>query len=183
MNLVGKLIGLGVLSLVGIAAVKVAKKYDENKKAEACAADFVNEEGNTIVKDVKKATKDVYQETAEKVSNTVKNAAENVGINTEEVSTAFGQAGTATVGVAKAVAHAGTAVASKVKKEAPAVIEGTVNFVSKGADKIKNAVTPKDQELEDYLVQEEVIIIEDNSDEPVEQDADETEEIFLDQED
>lgn len=156
MGIIGKLVGFAVAAVASVTVVKVAQKYDENKKAEACAADFVNEDGNTVVKDVKKATAEVYAEASEKVGEKVKATAENIGIDTEEVSEAFGVASSAAVGVGKAVVHAGSVVATKVKEEAPAVIDTAVTLVSETTEKVKNIIKPKDEDLEEFLYQDEV---------------------------
>ncbi|MFI3326938.1 MAG: hypothetical protein R3Y35_12330 [Clostridia bacterium] len=157
MGIFGKLAGFAAVALAGAVVVKVAQKYDENKKEEVCAADFVNEEGNTVIKDVKKATADVYNDATDKVNTSVKNVAQNIGINTNEVTEAFGHASSAAVGVGKAVAHASVAVASKVKEEAPIVIDGATKIVHTTTEKVKNIVNPKDEELEEFLYQDEEI--------------------------
>ncbi len=149
MGILGKLVGLGVAAVAGAVVTKIAKKYDENKKAKACSVDFVEEEKSSVVTDVKQATKDAYDETAAKVSEKVKTTAETIGIDTEEVSTAFGNAGTAAAGVGKAVAHASVAVANKVKEEAPIIIDATVSFVNETTQKVKDMVTPKEENIED----------------------------------
>lgn len=157
MGILGKLVGFTAAAIAGVVVVKIAKKYDENKKEEACATDFVSEEGNTVIKDVKKATADVYSEASGAVGQKVKATAENIGIDTQEVSEAFGVATNAAVDMGKAVVHAGSVVVTKVKEEAPVVIDGAVTLVSETTEKVKNIIKPKDDDLEEFLYQDEEV--------------------------
>ena len=136
----GKLMGLAVAVGAGYATVKIAKKYDENKKNEA-----LNDEINEIKKastfdNIKKAAGDVYVETADKVKTKVVSVAQNVGIDTEEMGAAFSKAGDAAFDVGKAVAHASVKVAEKVVKETPTVIENVKEFTSTKATQVKDVV-------------------------------------------
>lgn len=166
MGFIGKLLGIGVAAGAAVAAVKVAQKYEENKNTQAAQAaaqeaddtygelyeDDVAYESETpdeeavpqpgVFDDVKKAATDVYTETAGKVKNSVRTAAEKAGINTDEMTEALASAG-------KAFANAGKAVADKVHEEAPAAMEKAKVNAEKIATQVKETVSDIAEALRD----------------------------------
>ena len=116
MGLVKGLLGLAATAGAAFAAVKVARKYEENKELdiEAAAAGEEPEEApaGSALGDLARAAGDVLNEAGAKV----RGAAEKAGVNTEGLKDALHGAGSAIV-------DAGTAVAGYVAEEAPAAVE------------------------------------------------------------
>ncbi len=135
-----KLFGLALAVGAGYAAVKVAKKYDENRQNEIMSEDYDPSEKKCFCDGVKTAMKDVYCETSQKVKTSVKNTANNIGIDTDEFGAAFVNAGAAAAGVGKVVADAGVKVYEKVKVETPGMIDGAKEIAGSAASQVKSAV-------------------------------------------
>lgn len=141
MGLFLKLIGLAAAAGAGYAAVKIVRKYDENKQNEVMDDDFDSTKKESAFDDLKKAATDVYVETTQKVKSNVVNTAENIGIDTAEVGEVFGQVGSAAVGVGKVVAHSSAGVAKKIKTEAPVAIDKAKEKVGVAAEAVKETVS------------------------------------------
>lgn len=120
MGFVKGLLGLAMTAGAAFAAVKVAKKYEENKEqdTEAAAAGEEPEEvpAGTVLGDLARAAGDVLSETGAKVRDAAVGAAEKAGVDTEGLKDAL-------TGAGSAVVDAGSAVASYVAEEAPAAME------------------------------------------------------------
>lgn len=120
MGFVKGLLGLAMTAGAAFAAVKVAKKYEENKEqdTEAAAAGEEPEEvpAGTVLGDLARAAGDVLSETGAKVRDAAVGAAEKAGVDTEGLKDAL-------TGAGSAVVDAGSAVASYVAEEAPAAVE------------------------------------------------------------
>lgn len=120
MGFVKGLLGLAMTAGAAFAAVKVAKKYEENKEqdTEAAAAGEEPEEvpAGTVLGDLARAAGDVLSETGAKVRDAAVGAAEKAGVDTEGLKNAL-------TGAGSAVVDAGSAVASYVAEEAPAAVE------------------------------------------------------------
>ncbi|MFI3205778.1 MAG: hypothetical protein R3Y33_00890 [Clostridia bacterium] len=166
MGLFGKLTMLAIAVGAGYATVKVAKKYDDNKKREILDGDIDEFSSPKTVDNVKKAVVEVYDETSEKVKTSVKNVADNIGIDTEEIGSAFSKAGDAAFEVGKAVANASVKVAEKVMKEAPAMIETAKVVVGTTAEQVKDLANKVGEkmhtEAEDFVEVEEAEEIDDD---------------------
>ncbi len=147
MSIFGKVLGFAVAVGAGYATVKVAQKYDENKKKDILEGDIDEITKPNTAENVKRAVSDVYCETAEKIKTKVKTVAENVGIDTNEVGSAFSKAGDAAFEVGKAVANASVKVAEKVVKETPTVIQGAKGVVGSAASQVKNVVNTATEKL------------------------------------
>ncbi len=178
MGIFVKLMGLAVAVGAGYAAVKIANKYEENKQNEVLDddEDFNTPQKKSTFEDVKKAACEVYCETGEKVKKAVKTKAETIGINTDEVTEAFSEMGTATAKAGKAVAHASVVVAGKIKEEAPAVVQTAKDIAGEATKQVKNAVSsaaekiskkPSAPDVEVYVDYEDVQEV---SSEPVSED-------------
>ncbi len=155
MSFFSKLLGLGVMAGAATATVFIGKKYYENKQLEKL------EQNNTIVigsvensaavekkhavlDDIKKAASDVYCDT----KTTVLQKAQNVGVNTDELTSTISEA-------SKAIADASKVVAGKVYEKTPVVVESIKGKVEDlmGAAGAKNYVETID---ENEILNEEV---------------------------
>ena len=116
MGLAKGLLGLAATAGAAFAAVKVAKKYEENKELdiEAAAAGEEPEEvpAGSALGDLARAAGEVLNEAGAKV----RDAAEKAGVDTAGLKDALQGAGSAIV-------DAGTAVAGYVAEEAPVAVE------------------------------------------------------------
>ncbi|WP_367925059.1 hypothetical protein [uncultured Ruthenibacterium sp.] len=175
MSFLSKVIGIGAAAAVAAVAVKVAKKYEENKEMDSLQQEdlsaspatdaqeepqpYYEEQVETtvepseptrnavseIVENVQRAASDVWSDTRGKVKET----AGKMGVNTEEVGSALGEAGRALVGAGKAVADAGVAVASKVVEKAPDVMEKVKDQAGEFVNQIKDTVYAAASDEED----------------------------------
>ncbi len=150
MGFLGKLAGLGAAAGAAFAAVKIAQRYSENKKA--AQGEYIKpireESIGDVLDDVKKAAVDVYSETSEKVKTSVKKAADGAGIDTQQVSEKMGAAG-------KVVTDAGNKVIDKFQEEAPKVVEKAKATAETVATKAKKTVKKTADKAKD--VAEEVV--------------------------
>ena len=129
MGFLKRLFGLGVAAGTTYAAVKVAQKYEDNKATAVENGEDVAADATGVVKELGKAASEVYSATAAKV----KEAADNAGIDTDRLGSAFKEAG-------KAVGDAGKVVADKVKDSAGDYYAQAKDFVSDAIDSAKGAV-------------------------------------------
>lgn len=151
------LLGLGFTAGAAFAAVKVARKYEENKEqdTEAAAAGEDPEEvpAGSVLSDLVRAAGDVLIEAGTSVKNAALGAAEKAGVDTDGLKEALHGAGAA-------VADAGSAVVSYVAEEAPNVVEHLRDGAQDVLTRVKEtvySVAEEDEapaEEEDFLAPE-----------------------------
>ena len=148
MGLVKGLLGLAATAGAAFAAVKVARKYEENKELdiEAAAAGEEPEEvpAGSALGDLARAAGDVLNEAGAKV----RGAAEKAGVNTEGLKDALHGAGSAIV-------DAGTAVAGYVAEEAPAAVERLKDGAQDVLARVKETVAGMGEADEELFAEEE----------------------------
>ena len=148
MGFVKGLLGLAMTAGAAFAAVKVARKYEENKEqdTEAAAAGEEPEEvpAGTVLGDLARAAGEVLSEAGAKVRDAAVGAAEKAGVDTDGLKDALAGAGSAVV-------DAGSAVASYVAEEAPAAVERLKDGAQDVLTRVKETVAGVGELDEDVL--------------------------------
>ena len=147
------LLGLGVTAGAAFAALKVARKYEENKAADAAAAAAGAEPedvpAGSVLGDIARAAGGVLSDAGAKVKEVVTGTAEKAGVDTVELKGALHDAGDALHEAGDAVADAGSAFAGYVAEEAPAVAGRLRDGAEDLLERVKGTVAAGAQAVED----------------------------------
>lgn len=147
------LLGLGVTAGAAFAALKVARKYEENKAADAAAAAAGAEPedvpAGSVLGDIARAAGGVLSDAGAKVKEVVTGTAEKAGVDTVELKGALHDAGDALHEAGDAVADAGSAFAGYVAEEAPAVAGRLRDGAEDLLERVKETVAAGAQAVED----------------------------------
>lgn len=147
------LLGLGVTAGAAFAALKVARKYEENKAADAAAAAAGAEPedvpAGSVLGDIARAAGGVLSDAGAKVKEVVTGTAEKAGVDTVELKGALHDAGDALYEAGDAVTDAGSAFAGYVAEEAPAVAGRLRDGAEDLLERVKETVAAGAQAVED----------------------------------
>ena len=143
------LLGLGVTAGAAFAALKVAQKYEENKAADAAAAEPQDVPAGSVLEDIARAAGGVLSDAGAKVKEVVTGTAEKAGVDTVELKGALHDAGDALYEAGDAVADAGSAFAGYVAEEAPAVAGRLRDGAEDLLERVKETVAAGAQAVEE----------------------------------